>query len=76
MKIRGAAHGDQPSAQEVARHRDEHARAWTCTAGSRSATSLPVDALCRHLHQYLVLRGGIRVEEGFTGWCHEVLGAL
>ena len=28
------------------------------------------------LHQYLVLRGGIRVEQGFADWCQEVLDAL
>ena len=28
------------------------------------------------LHQYLVLRGGIRAEEGSVDWLDEVLGAL
>ena len=30
----------------------------------------------RRLHQFLVLRGGIRVEEAFIAWCDEVLAAL
>lgn len=28
------------------------------------------------LHQYLVLRGGIRMEEGFTDWCDEMITSL
>ncbi|MUM16624.1 PadR family transcriptional regulator [Mycobacterium sp. CBMA271] len=28
------------------------------------------------LHQYLVLRGGVRMEEGFTDWCDEMISAL
>ena len=30
----------------------------------------------RDLHQYLVLRGGIRAEESFVAWCDEVIDAL
>jgi hypothetical protein len=30
----------------------------------------------RDLHQYLVLRGGIRAEESFVDWCDEVIDAL
>ena len=37
----------------------------------------PVSALHgRDLHQYLVLRGGIRAEESFVAWCDEVITAL
>ncbi|MGL5441422.1 MAG: PadR family transcriptional regulator, partial [[Mycobacterium] stephanolepidis] len=28
------------------------------------------------LHQYLVLRGGVRMEEGFTDWCDEMITSL
>jgi DNA-binding PadR family transcriptional regulator len=77
---------------EVARHRDQHRQrlevyrliekrdfpdAWEQPAPDRRD-----DAPARlrltgtALHQYLVLRGGIRVETGFTEWCDEILAAL
>ncbi|WP_305091964.1 PadR family transcriptional regulator [Prescottella sp. R16] len=78
VKIRGASYGD-PAAllAEVRRHRDDHAARLELYhrieahdfPASRRRTG-------RTLHQYLVLRGGIRVEEGFVAWCDEVLTAL
>ncbi|MGF7123596.1 PadR family transcriptional regulator [Rhodococcus sp. TAF43] len=78
VKIRGAAYGDMASLiAEVRRHRDEHVARLDLyrriqdhdfPESRRRAGSV--------LHQYLVLRGGIRVEEGFVGWCTEVLAAL
>lgn len=78
VKIRGASYGDTGSLlAEVRRHRDEHAARLDLYRRiadhdfpeSRRRTG-------RALHQYLVLRGGIRVEQGFVDWCDEVLDAL
>jgi DNA-binding PadR family transcriptional regulator len=78
VKIRGAAHGDIDAlCTEVARHRDTHAeRLDLYRLMEKHDFSAPEQLSGTELHQYLVLRGGIRVEEGFTQWCDEVLNAL
>ncbi|CAM3032460.1 PadR family transcriptional regulator [Prescottella defluvii] len=78
VKIRGAAYGDMTAlVAEVRRHRDEHLARLDLY---RRIEAHDFPDLRRRsgsaLHQYLVLRGGIRVEEGFVGWCTEVLDAL
>ena len=51
--------------------------AWTLPADREARLPrIPQPLSGTALHQYLVLRGGIRVEEGFTDWCQEVLDAL
>jgi DNA-binding PadR family transcriptional regulator len=78
LKIRAAEHGD-PAAlcAEVTRHRDRHAERLDLFRHMEKRDFPDPTALSgTALHQYLVLRGGIRVEEGFTEWCTEVLDAL
>ncbi|HEY5858052.1 MAG TPA: PadR family transcriptional regulator [Aldersonia sp.] len=78
LKIRAAAHGDLAAlCAEVARHRDRHAeRLDVYRLLEKRDFPAPEQLSGTALHQYLVLRGGIRVEEGFTAWCQEVLDAL
>lgn len=78
VKIRAAAYGD-PTAllAEVSRHRDQHAqRLELYRLIEKRDFPAPEQLSGTGLHQYLVLRGGIRVETGFTEWCDEVLHAL
>ncbi|WP_137723600.1 PadR family transcriptional regulator [Prescottella subtropica] len=78
VKIRGASSGDlTPLLAEVRRHRDEHAARLAVYHRIEAHDFPPTRRRTgRTLHQYLVLRGGIRVEEGFVAWCDEVLAAL
>ncbi|MEV6137730.1 PadR family transcriptional regulator [Nocardia sp. NPDC051990] len=90
VKIRAAAHGDIGAlCNEVARHREQHnqrlelfrlieKRDFGGFGGSPPDGQSPApDQLSgTPLHQYLVLRAGIRVESGFVEWCDEVLQAL
>ncbi|KAA0022867.1 PadR family transcriptional regulator [Antrihabitans cavernicola] len=78
IKIRAAEHGDVAALiDEVARHRDSHAeRLDHYRRMEKRDFAAPEQLSGSPLHQYLVLRGGIRVEEGFTEWCEEVLAAL
>ena len=78
VKIRAAAHGDLAAlCAEVARHRDRHAeRLELYRHLEKRDFPAPERLSGTALHQYLVLRGGIRVEEGFTQWCQEVLDAI
>lgn len=78
VKLRGAAHGD-PAAllAEISRHRDLHAQRLELYRLIEKRDFPAPDRLSgTQLHQYLVLRGGIRVEEGFAQWCAEVLDTL
>ena len=78
VKIRAAGYGDPADVvAEVARHRDTHAqRLALYRLLDRRDFPEPHRLSGPDLHQYLVLRGGIRVEEGITEWCGEVLDAL
>lgn len=78
VKLRAASLADIPAlCVEVQRHRDEHAaRLDLYLAFEKKDFSAPEQLSGPRLHQFLVLRGGIRVEEGFVGWCDEVLDAL
>lgn len=78
IKIRAAEHGDADALiAEVIRHRDRHAeRLELYRLLEKRDFAAPEQLSGSPLHQYLVLRGGIRVEEGFTDWCEEVLAAL
>ncbi|UGT60398.1 PadR family transcriptional regulator [Nocardia asteroides] len=78
VKIRGAAHGDVAAlCVEVERHREQHAaRLEVFRMLEKRDFPAPEQLSGTTLHQYLVLRGGIRVETGFVDWCDEVLRAL
>jgi DNA-binding PadR family transcriptional regulator len=78
VKLRGASLGDADVVfQEVERHRVEHATRLEMYRGIRKRDfPKPATLHGRDLHQYLVLRGGIRAEESFVAWCDEVLDAL
>jgi DNA-binding PadR family transcriptional regulator len=78
VKLRGAAHGDVAAlCAEVARHRDRHAERLDVYRLIEKRDFPVSDRLTgAALHQYLVLRGGIRVETGFVEWCDEILAAL
>jgi DNA-binding PadR family transcriptional regulator len=78
VKIRAAAYGDLSALlAEVARHRAQHAgRLELYRLIEKKDFPAPQRLTGTALHQYLVLRGGIRVESGFVEWCDEVLAAL
>lgn len=78
VKIRAAAHGDLAAlCSEVARHREAHVqRLELYRLIEKKDFPDPHRLTGTALHQYLVLRGGIRVESGFAEWCDEVLAAL
>lgn len=78
VKVRGASLGDGAAVlAEVVRHRAQHAqRLAVYQAIEREDFPDPAKLSGRSLHQYLVLRGGIRAEQGFVDWCDEVALAL
>jgi DNA-binding PadR family transcriptional regulator len=78
VKLRGASLGDTSAVlREVERHRAEHAtRLETYRAIQQRDFPKPGKLNGRELHQYLVLRGGIRAEESFLDWCDEVIQAM
>ncbi len=78
VKLRAASIGGVDAVlREVARHRAEHATRLEVYRGIQ-AKDFPKPATLngRELHQYLVLRGGIRAEESFVAWCDEVTETL
>lgn len=78
VKVRGASSGD-PSAlvAEIARHRDLHAERLDVFRAIEKKDFPDPSALSgRRLHQYLVLRGGVRTEQALVEWCDEVLAAM
>ncbi|MFD4368096.1 PadR family transcriptional regulator [Rhodococcus sp. NPDC058521] len=78
VKLRGAAHGDVDAVRaEFERHLHEHdQRLEVYRQVQKHDFPEPERLTGSELHQYLVLRGGFRVEEGFADWCREVLEAL
>ncbi|WP_328605865.1 PadR family transcriptional regulator [Amycolatopsis sp. NBC_00345] len=78
VKIRGASFGDAHAvAAEITRHRDVHAeRLDVYRQIEKRDFPAPAGLRGQPLHQYLVLRGGIRVEEGQVEWFEEILTAL
>ncbi|MDZ4269727.1 MAG: PadR family transcriptional regulator [Mycobacterium sp.] len=78
VKIRGAVHGDVDAllAQVVAL-RSERAELLDAYRGfEKTQFPDPGAATGTDLHQYLVLRGGIRAEEGAIAWLDEVAAGL
>ena len=78
MKIRGATFGDPAAvAEEIVRHRAKHAeRLDVYREIEKRDFPAPAALTGQRLHQYLVLRGGIRVEAGQVEWFDEVLRAM
>ncbi|WBQ06645.1 PadR family transcriptional regulator [Kribbella sp. CA-293567] len=78
VKLRGASLGDAAAVlREVERHRAEHASRLEIYRGIQRRDFPKPDQLAgRELHQYLVLRGGVRAEESFVAWCDEVIQAM
>jgi DNA-binding PadR family transcriptional regulator len=78
VKLRGAAHGDIAALHaQIAGLRAERARLLdTYRAFEKNQFPDPTALNDSALHQYLVLRGGIRAEESTIDWLDEVTGAL
>ena len=78
VKLRGASLGNTDAVlREVERHRGDHSVRLEIYRGiERRDFPKPSKLSGRELHQYLVLRGGIRAEESFVAWCDEVLQTL
>ena len=63
--------------KEIARHRAEHeTRLDYYLANEKREFPDATRLRGRRLHQYLVLRGGIRMEQNMIDWYDEVLTAL
>lgn len=78
VKLRGAAYGDVAALREqIVALRAERAALLETYRGFQS-TQFPQPATLTGtpLHQYLVLRGGIRAEQSAIGWLDEVTAAL
>jgi DNA-binding PadR family transcriptional regulator len=81
VKIRGAAYGAEPAVAalctQVAALRAERAELLDTYRGfEKQQFPDPTSLRGTALHQYLVLRGGIRAEEGSVDWLDEVLTTL
>lgn len=78
VKIRGATHGDTDALRaQVASLRSERAELLDLYRGFEKNQFPDPDALTgTDLHQYLVLRGGIRTEESAIEWLDEVDAGL
>jgi DNA-binding PadR family transcriptional regulator len=78
VKVRGAAHGDIAALHaQIAALRAERARLLDTYRGfEKNQFPDPAALNDSALHQYLVLRGGIRAEESTIDWLDEVTGAL
>ncbi|QFU85810.1 PadR family transcriptional regulator [Amycolatopsis sp. YIM 10] len=78
VKVRGASLGDGAAVlAEVRRHRDRHAeRLDVYREIEKRDFPDPAGLTGQDLHQYLVLRGGVRAEQSFVEWCDEVAEAL
>ena len=78
LKIRGASHGDMGALlEDVRQHRAEHELRLTLYR-QLEAREFPDPAALTGmaLHQYLVQRGGIVLEQGLIAWYDEILLAL
>ena len=78
VKLRAAEFGDLAAIiGEMKKHRDEHVALLSLFTGFEADYYPSPETLTgRKLHQYLVLRGGIRNEQGMVEWCDEVIAAL
>lgn len=78
VKIRGASYGDPRAVvTEIRRHRAlRQERLDAYLANEKHEFPDPTRLNGHRLHQYLVLRGGIRLERNLIDWYDEVLTAL
>lgn len=78
VKIRAASHGRPADVlAEVRRHGGEHRARLALYRRMQDQDFPDPPALTgRALHQYLVLRGGVRLEEALVAWCDEVAATL
>lgn len=78
VKLRGAAYGDVTALRaQITALRAEHAELLDTYRGFEKSQFPDPSALSgTALHQYLVLRGGIRAEESAIEWLDEVTAAL
>lgn len=78
LKIRGASNGELgPLIADVRRHRGEHQLRLDLYRQLEARDFPDPSALTgRALHQYLVQRGGIVLEEGLIAWHDEIAAAL
>ncbi len=78
VKLRAAEHGDITTiVDEMRRQRELHvAKLDLFRRFQKDDYPNPGDLTGRKLHQYLVLRGGVRAEEVFIDWCDEVIDTL
>jgi DNA-binding PadR family transcriptional regulator len=78
VKLRGASYGDLPAVlDEVRRHRAaREARLEYYLQSEKNEFPDPSRLRGQRLHQYLVLRGGIRLEQSLIDWYDEVLASL
>ena len=78
VKLRGAAYGDRAALlEQVVTLRVERATLLETYRGfEKKQFSDPASLRGSALHQYLVLRGGIRTEEGTVDWLDEITAAL
>jgi DNA-binding PadR family transcriptional regulator len=77
VKLRGAAYGDRAALlEQVVTLRAERAQLLDTYRGFAKKFGDPEALRGSSLHQYLVLRGGIRTEEGTIDWLDEITAAL
>ncbi|MBJ8346738.1 PadR family transcriptional regulator [Antrihabitans sp. YC2-6] len=78
LKLRGAEYGDRDAmCAEVQRHLDQHVeRLEVLRLIEKRDFPAPDQLSGTALHQYLVLRAGVRADEGYVEWCGEILDAL
>lgn len=78
LKIRGASLGDTDTIlAQIEQHRDRHAeRLDVYRVIEKRDFPDPARLTGQQLHQYLVLRGGVRAEQGLVEWCDELLEAI
>lgn len=78
VKIRAAEHADLPELiTEIERHRELHIARLELYRSFESEQFPDAEGLTgRALHQHLVLRGGLGIEEFFVSWCTEVIDGL
>ncbi|MFZ2527238.1 MAG: PadR family transcriptional regulator [Rhodococcus sp. (in: high G+C Gram-positive bacteria)] len=77
VKVRAARPDTLPDLlSEIRRHRDAHAARLDVYRLIEKRDFPAPPPAGPALHQYLVLRGGIRVEEGFRDWCQDMLDTL
>jgi DNA-binding PadR family transcriptional regulator len=78
VKLRGAVYGDSAALhQQIVALRAERAQLLDTYRGfEKKQFPHPASLRGSALHQYLVLRGGIRTEEGSIDWLDEITAAV